>query len=94
MFRVKLPGLHEFFHKHDVRVTITRFLLNSLQCFAAGCRGWQKFAPDYRAAHRVRVLGLPPAVDRGGALPPDRMVAAREILDWNGYDLARMQVWN
>lgn len=51
------------------------------------------------ADYRTLVIGTPSGrlgfiLNRGGALPPDRMVAAREILDWNGYDLARMQVWN
>lgn len=32
-------------------------------------------------------------LDREGATPPDRMQAAREILDWNGFDLTRMVVY-
>ncbi|MFN3824183.1 MAG: lipocalin family protein [Pseudorhodobacter sp.] len=44
--------------------------------------------------YRSLVIGTPSgafgfALDRGGALPPDRRAAAREILDWNGYDLTR-----
>ena len=30
-------------------------------------------------------------IDRGGAPAPDRMRAAREILDWYGYDMTRLQ---
>ena len=29
-------------------------------------------------------------LNRGRGIPADRMAAAREILDWNGYDLARL----
>ena len=29
-------------------------------------------------------------LNRDQHIPPDRMQAAREILDWNGYDLARL----
>jgi len=44
--------------------------------------------------YRSVVIGTPSgafgfALDRGAALPPDRRAAAREILDWNGYDLTR-----
>ncbi len=44
---------------------------------------------------RTLVIGTPDGsfgfiLNRGGALPPDRLVAAREILDWNGYDLGRL----
>lgn len=43
---------------------------------------------DYRTA----VLGTPDGragwiIDRGAQIPPDRMTAAREMLDFNGYDL-------
>lgn len=30
-------------------------------------------------------------LDREGAIPQDRLVAAREVLDWNGYDLGRFR---
>lgn len=30
-------------------------------------------------------------LDREGAIPPDRLAAAREIFDWNGYDVSRLQ---
>lgn len=44
---------------------------------------------------RTLVIGTPDGsfgfiLNRGGALPPDRLTAAREILDWNGYDTARL----
>ncbi len=32
-------------------------------------------------------------LDREGAIPPDRLTAAREIFDWNGYDLARFSAY-
>jgi apolipoprotein D and lipocalin family protein len=44
---------------------------------------------------RTLVIGTPDgsfgAVFDRGAIPPDRMQAAREILAWNGYDLTRLQ---
>ena len=48
--------------------------------------------------YRTLVIGTPSGqlgfiLNRDGALPADRLVAAREILDWNGYDLARLQVF-
>lgn len=46
---------------------------------------------------RTLVIGTPDGsfgfiLNRGGPLPPDRLAAAREILDWNGYDTARLTV--
>jgi apolipoprotein D and lipocalin family protein len=46
--------------------------------------------------YRTLVIGTPSGrfgfiLNRGGALPDDRMRAAREVLDWNGYDLARLR---
>ena len=45
---------------------------------------------------RTLVIGTPSGemgfiLNRGGPLPPDRLTAAREILEWNGYDLTRLQ---
>ncbi|SEN60756.1 apolipoprotein D and lipocalin family protein [Gemmobacter aquatilis] len=47
---------------------------------------------------RTLVIGTPTGemgfiLNRGGALPPDRLRAARAILDWNGYDLSRLQLF-
>ena len=44
---------------------------------------------------RTLVIGTPDGsfgfiLNRGGPLPPDRLTAAREILDWNGYNTARL----
>ncbi|PLL10777.1 lipocalin [Tabrizicola sp. TH137] len=44
---------------------------------------------------RTLVLGTPDGsfgfiLNRGGPLPPDRLTAARDILDWNGYDITRL----
>lgn len=49
------------------------------------------------ADYRTLVIGTPNGrlgfiLNRDGALPPDRLIAAREILDWNGYDLRRLQM--
>ena len=48
--------------------------------------------------YRTLVIGTPSGdfgfiLNRDGALPQDRLAAAREILDWNGYDLARLRVF-
>ena len=47
---------------------------------------------------RTLVIGTPTGemgfiLNRGGALPQDRLSAAREILEWNGYDLNRLQLF-
>lgn len=44
---------------------------------------------------RTLVIGTPDGsfgfiLNRGGALPADRLAAARDILDWNGYDTGRL----
>jgi apolipoprotein D and lipocalin family protein len=46
--------------------------------------------------YRTLVVGTPSGsfgmiLNRTGDLPADRMAAAREVLDWNGYDLSRMR---
>jgi apolipoprotein D and lipocalin family protein len=45
---------------------------------------------------RSVVLGTPDGsfailLDRAARMPPDRLQAAREILDWNGYDLSALR---
>lgn len=45
---------------------------------------------------RTVVIGTPSGdfgfiLNRDARLPPDRATAAREILDWNGYDLTRLR---
>ncbi len=49
------------------------------------------------ADYRTLVIGTPNGrlgfiLNRERDLPPDRLVAARDILDWNGYDLKRLQM--
>lgn len=49
------------------------------------------------ADYRTLVIGTPNGrlgfiLNRDGALPADRLAAAREILDWNGYDLTRLRM--
>lgn len=46
--------------------------------------------------YRTLAIGTPSGrfgfiLNRGGDLPADRLRAAREVLDWNGYDLARLR---
>ena len=59
----------------------------------AGQEWWVLWADgDYRTL----VIGTPSGafgfvLNRGGAISVDRMAAARQILDWNGYDLAQFR---
>lgn len=46
--------------------------------------------------YRTLVIGTPSGrfgfiLNKGADLPADRMRAAREVLEWNGYDLARLR---
>lgn len=48
------------------------------------------------ADYRTAVVGTPSGafgyiLDRGGEIPPDRLEAARGILEFNGYDLAGLR---
>lgn len=54
---------------------------------------WVLWADD---GYRTLVVGTPSGafgfiLNRGHDLPSDRQKAAREVLDWNGYDLARLR---
>jgi apolipoprotein D and lipocalin family protein len=45
--------------------------------------------------YRTAVVGVPSGragwiLNREPSIPPDRLRAAREILEWNGYDLSRL----
>lgn len=47
---------------------------------------------------RTLVIGTPDGsfgfiLNRGGPLPSDRLAAAREILDWNGYDTRNLALF-
>lgn len=47
---------------------------------------------------RTLVIGTPDGsfgfiLNRGGALPADRLTAARQVLAFNGYDTTRLQSW-
>ena len=46
--------------------------------------------------YRTLVIGTPSGafgfvLNRGSNLPSDRLAAAREVLDWNGYDLTKLR---
>jgi apolipoprotein D and lipocalin family protein len=58
-----------------------------------GAEWWVLWVDD---GYRTLVVGTPSGqfgmiLNRDAALPPDRLAAAREILDWNGYDLSRLR---
>jgi len=61
----------------------------------AGQEWWVLWADgDYR----TMVIGHPSGgfgfvLNRGGKISADRMTAAREILEWNGYDLTQFQTF-
>ena len=62
--------------------------------FAVAGQDWWVLWAD--GDYRTLVIGTPSGdfgfvLNRGGAISADRMTAAREILGWNGYDLARFQ---
>lgn len=61
--------------------------------FVVAGRPWWVLWAD--ADYRTLVIGTPDGsfgfvLDRSGGISADRMKAAREILDWNGYDLSRL----
>lgn len=48
------------------------------------------------ADYRTAVIGTPSGrvglvMNRTPAIPPDRLKAARDVMDWNGYDVARLE---
>lgn len=58
-----------------------------------GAEWWILWVDD---GYRTMVVGTPSGsfgmiLDRQGQVPPDRMQAAREILEWNGYDLSQLR---
>jgi apolipoprotein D and lipocalin family protein len=58
-----------------------------------GAEWWVLWVDD---GYRTLVIGTPSGrfgfiLDRSGDLPPDRLAAAREVLDWNGYALAALR---
>lgn len=60
----------------------------------AGQQPWWVLWADTN--YRTLVIGTPSGafgfiLNRGGALPADRLRAAREVLSWNGYDLGRLR---
>lgn len=64
--------------------------------FVVAGRAWWVLWAD--ADYRTLVIGTPDGsfgfvLDRTGRISPDRLKAAREILDWNGYDLSRLVVF-
>ncbi len=62
--------------------------------FVIGDQLWWVLWAD--ADYRTLAIGTPSGqfgliLNRDGALPPDRLRAAREIFDFNGYDIARLR---
>lgn len=68
-----------------------RFMPSGPGFAGAGAEWWVLWADT---GYRSVVIGTPSgafgfALDRAPVMPADRRAAAREILDWNGYDLTR-----
>jgi apolipoprotein D and lipocalin family protein len=64
--------------------------------FRVGDQDWWVIWAD--SDYRTLAIGTPGGgfgfiLNRGGVLPPDRLRAAREIFDFNGYDVARLQTY-
>lgn len=62
--------------------------------FAIAGQAWWVLWAD--GDYRTLVIGTPSGnfgfvLNRGGAISADRMTAARDILDWNGYDLTQFK---
>ena len=59
-------------------------------------KGQQHWVMWVDQTYRTAVIGTPDGsfgmiLNRGGNIPADRKQAAREILDWNGYDLSKLK---
>lgn len=70
-----------------------RIMLQGADPTGIGAEWWILWVDD---GYRTMVIGTPSGafgmiLDRQAQVPPDRMRAAREILAWNGYDLARLR---
>jgi apolipoprotein D and lipocalin family protein len=70
-----------------------RLMLTGADPAGIGAEWWVLWVD---ADNRTLVVGTPSGgfgmiLNRTPDLPPDRMRAAREILAWNGYDLARLR---
>ena len=64
--------------------------------FVVGGQDWWVIWVD--TDYRTLAIGTPSGafgfiLNRDGALPPDRLRAAREIFDFNGYDIQRLQTF-
>lgn len=64
--------------------------------FRVGDQEWWVIWVD--TDYRTLAIGTPKGefgfiLNRGGALPPDRLRAAREIFDFNGYDTRHLRVF-
>ncbi len=64
--------------------------------FDVGGQEWWVLWAD--GDYRTLVIGTPSGrfgfILNRGRISSDRLVAAKEILDWNGYDLSRLQVYS
>jgi len=76
-----------------VEMPVTVGLPGRLIDMANGTEYWVIWVDD---DFRTAVIGTPEGtfgwiMDRPGQASPDRLIAAREILDFSGYDLSRLQ---
>lgn len=93
--RLCLSGREQTFSGPAEVVGPGRFVLSGADPMGLGEPWWVLWVDtDYRTL----VIGTPSGrfgfiLNRGGRLPQDRLTAARDILDWNGYDLTRLRVF-
>ncbi len=88
-----LGGVRRSFDGQAVLTGPGRITLTGADQAGIGAEWWVLWVDD---GYRTMVVGTPSGafgmiLDRSGTVPPDRMAAAREILDWNGYDLRRLR---
>jgi apolipoprotein D and lipocalin family protein len=82
--------------RYDGRADISgpgRLRLAGADPAGLGAEWWVLWVDD---GYRTLVVGTPSGafgmiLNRTADLPPDRLRAAREVLEWNGYDLGQLR---
>jgi apolipoprotein D and lipocalin family protein len=90
-----LSGKETRFNGYVNTVGPGRFSLSGADPKGIGQVWWVLWAD---VDNRTLLIGTPSGdfgfiLNRGGTLPSDRLAAAKEILDFNGYDLTRLRVF-
>ena len=65
---------------------------NTVRASQSSQDSWMRpFSSRWKLMPRATRIKELIAIGTSGNQKPDRLTAAREILDWNGYDLSRLQ---